>query len=81
MGRVTLIEPSDASTLFERPKSLLKSTGLCSSYVKALGSPEAVCQLMVAGPPLVQPEGVVIVKALTKGMSATRVLESTRCAA
>ena len=73
MGSVMLMAPSEGFTLFARANALLK-VGFTSSKDHVVASPEDVVHAIVAGPPLVQVEGVVRVSALTKGTKAASVL-------
>lgn len=65
-------------TLFAMANELWKMSTLTSSNENVDGSPDAVVQEMVAGPPLVRLVGVLIVNALTKGRRTMRALGS-RC--
>ena len=68
-----LIDPSEGLTLFASANALWNE-GFTNSKDQVDGSPAEVTHEIVAGPPLVQSVGVVMVSALTKGTRAASVL-------
>lgn len=72
MGSVRLMVCVLGLTLFAMPNELWKLSTFTNSREKVGGSPAALVQVIVAGPPLLRLDGVLIVSALTSGSTRAR---------